>query len=74
MTGGRPTSPVWRILFYHRVPAGDELAVSPRSFAQHMDFLASQSYNVVDVVEAVDLLGNGSLRPRTVGLSSTTAS
>jgi peptidoglycan/xylan/chitin deacetylase (PgdA/CDA1 family) len=69
-TGGRLDIAGLRILFYHRVAAGrDELAVSPRSFSQQMDFLASQSYNVVDVVEAVDLLRNGSLRARTVGLS-----
>jgi peptidoglycan/xylan/chitin deacetylase (PgdA/CDA1 family) len=69
-TGGRLDIAGLRILFYHRVAAGrDELAVSPRSFSQQMDFLASQAYNVVDVVEAVDLLRNGSLRARTVGLS-----
>jgi peptidoglycan/xylan/chitin deacetylase (PgdA/CDA1 family) len=69
-TRGRLDIAGLRILFYHRVAvARDELAVSPKSFAQHMDFLASQSYNVLDVVEAVDLLRNGSLRPRTVGLS-----
>jgi peptidoglycan/xylan/chitin deacetylase (PgdA/CDA1 family) len=69
-TGGRLDIAGLRILFYHRVAAArDELAVSPRSFSQQMDFLASQSYNVVDVVEAVDLLRNGSLRARTVGLS-----
>jgi peptidoglycan/xylan/chitin deacetylase (PgdA/CDA1 family) len=69
-TGGRLDSTGLRILFYHRVADDrDELAVRPRSFAQQMDYLASQLYNVVDVVEAVDLLRHGSLRPRTIGLS-----
>jgi peptidoglycan/xylan/chitin deacetylase (PgdA/CDA1 family) len=59
-----------RILFYHRVADDrDELAVAPRSFAQQMDYLASQSYRVVDVVTAADLLERGNLPARTVGLS-----
>jgi peptidoglycan/xylan/chitin deacetylase (PgdA/CDA1 family) len=69
-TRGRLDIDGLRILFYHRVADDrDELAVSPRSFARHMDYLATQSYNVVDVVEAVDLLRSGSFRPRTIGLS-----
>jgi peptidoglycan/xylan/chitin deacetylase (PgdA/CDA1 family) len=69
-TGGRLDTAGFRILFYHRVAdERDELAVSPRSFRRQMDYLASQSYRVVDVVEAVNLLERGRLRPRTIGLS-----
>jgi peptidoglycan/xylan/chitin deacetylase (PgdA/CDA1 family) len=59
-----------RILFYHRVSDDrDELAVSPRSFRRHMDFLATEAYRVVDVVEAAALLAAGGPCSRTVGLS-----
>lgn len=69
-TRGRLDVAGFRILFYHRVADDrDELAVSPASFGQQMAYLASESYRVVDVVEAVDLLERGSLRPRTIGLS-----
>ena len=69
-TGGRLDTRGLRILFYHRV-ADDraELAVSPQRFAEQMDYLASQSYRVVDVVTAADLLDHETLPPRTVGLS-----
>ncbi len=69
-TGGQLDRAGLRILFYHRVADDrDELAVAPRSFAQQMDYLARQSYRVVDVMTAVDLLDRGTLRARTVGLS-----
>jgi peptidoglycan/xylan/chitin deacetylase (PgdA/CDA1 family) len=69
-TRGRLDVAGFRILFYHRVADDrDELAVSPASFGRQMAYLASESYRVVDVVEAVDLLERGSLRPRTIGLS-----
>jgi peptidoglycan/xylan/chitin deacetylase (PgdA/CDA1 family) len=69
-TGGRLDTASFRILFYHRIADDrDELAVSPRSFRRQMDYLASESYRVVDVVEAVELLERGRLRPRTIGLS-----
>lgn len=69
-TGGRPGTAGLRILFYHRIADDrDELAVSPSSFRRQMDYLASESYRVVDVVTAVDLLERGALRPRTIGLS-----
>lgn len=59
-----------RILFYHRVSDDrDELAVSPRAFRRQMDYLATESYRVVDVVEAAALLERGRPTPRTVGLS-----
>jgi peptidoglycan/xylan/chitin deacetylase (PgdA/CDA1 family) len=59
-----------RILFYHRVSDDrDELAVSPRDFRRQMDYLATESYRVVDVVEAVALLDGGGPCRRTVGLS-----
>jgi peptidoglycan/xylan/chitin deacetylase (PgdA/CDA1 family) len=69
-TQGRPEGVGLRILFYHRVSDDrDELAVSPRSFRRQMDYLASQSYEVVDVLEAVALLDRGSASSKTVGLS-----
>src|SRR4029453_16929335 len=59
-----------RILFYHRVSDDrDELAVSPRNFRRQMDHLATESYRVVDVVEAAALLDRGGPYRRTVGLS-----
>ena len=59
-----------RILFYHRVSDDrDELAVSPRDFRRQMDYLATESYRVVDVVEAAKLLDQGISCRRTVGLS-----
>jgi peptidoglycan/xylan/chitin deacetylase (PgdA/CDA1 family) len=69
-TGGRLDIHGLRILFYHRVADDrDELAVTPRNFARQMDYLASQSYRVVDVVTAADLLDHGTLPARTIGLS-----
>jgi peptidoglycan/xylan/chitin deacetylase (PgdA/CDA1 family) len=69
-TRGRLDTAGFRILFYHRVADDrDELAVSPSSFRRQMDYLGSESYRVVDVVEAVELLERGILRPRTIGLS-----
>jgi peptidoglycan/xylan/chitin deacetylase (PgdA/CDA1 family) len=69
-TQGRPSHAGLRILFYHRVSDDrDELAVKPSKFRQQMDYLASQSYRVVDVLEAADLLDRGELSSRTVGLS-----
>jgi peptidoglycan/xylan/chitin deacetylase (PgdA/CDA1 family) len=69
-TQGRPEGVGIRILFYHRVSDDhDELAVTPRRFRQQMDYLASQSYRVVDVLEAVKLLDNGAASAKTVGLS-----
>jgi peptidoglycan/xylan/chitin deacetylase (PgdA/CDA1 family) len=59
-----------RILFYHRVSDDrDELAVSPRNFRRQMDYLATESYRVVDVVEAAALLDRGGPYRRTVALS-----
>lgn len=59
-----------RILFYHRISDDrDELAVSPRAFRLQMDYLATESYRVVDVLEAAALLERGRPAPRTVGLS-----
>jgi peptidoglycan/xylan/chitin deacetylase (PgdA/CDA1 family) len=59
-----------RILFYHRVSDDrDELAVSRRAFRQQMDYLAAESYRVVDVLEAVDLLDGGDRPHRVIGLS-----
>ena len=69
-THGRLDTYGLRILFYHRVSDDrDELAVSPKSFLRQMDYLAAESYRVVDVVQAFSLLQRGALRPRTIGLS-----
>ena len=69
-TQGRPEGLGLRILFYHRVSNDrDELAVSPRSFRHQMDYLAAQSYRVVDVSEAVAILDNGAASSKTLGLS-----
>jgi peptidoglycan/xylan/chitin deacetylase (PgdA/CDA1 family) len=69
-THGEPDASGLRILFYHRISDDrDELAVSPRKFRLQMDHLASQSYRVVDVLEAAALLDRGDPPPRTVGLS-----
>ena len=69
-TGGRLDTTGFRILFYHRIADDhDELAVSPAAFRRQMDYLAAESYRVVDVVEAFDLHERGALRPRTIGLS-----
>ena len=59
-----------RILFYHRVSDDrDELAVTPRRFREQMDYLASEGYRVVNVLEAVRLLRGGTIPPRTVALN-----
>ena len=51
---GRGKPPGLRILFYHRVAdEPDELAVSPRRFAAHMDRLADDGLLALDVEEAV---------------------
>ena len=69
-TEGRDEGEGLRILFYHRVSDDrDELAVSPRDFRLQMDYLATESYRVVDVVEAAALLDQGVSCRRTVGLS-----
>lgn len=66
----REDEPGLRILFYHRISHDpDELAVGRRAFRQHMDYLATESYRVVDVLEAVDLLDSGEPVPRAIGLS-----
>ncbi len=68
--GGRSPGEGVRILFYHRVADDrDELAVSPRNFRRQMDFLATEAYRVVDVVEAAELLDRGEPAGHTVGLS-----
>lgn len=69
-TQGRPDSTGLRILFYHRVSDDhDELAVTPKAFREQMDYLASESYRVVNVVEAARLLEERAWTPRTIGLS-----
>jgi peptidoglycan/xylan/chitin deacetylase (PgdA/CDA1 family) len=69
-TQGRPEGVGLRILFYHRISdEPDELAVSPRRFRRQMDYLASQSYRVVDVLRAVELLDRGAASPTTLGLA-----
>jgi peptidoglycan/xylan/chitin deacetylase (PgdA/CDA1 family) len=69
-TDGQDEGDGLRILFYHRVSDDrDELAVSPRDFRRQMDYLATESYRVVDVVEAAELLDKGVSCRRTIGLS-----
>ena len=69
-TAGQEEREGLRILFYHRVSDDrDELAVSPRNFRRQMDYLATESYRVIDVVQAAELLDEGRPPPRTVGLS-----
>jgi peptidoglycan/xylan/chitin deacetylase (PgdA/CDA1 family) len=69
-TRGRLDTSGLRILFYHRVSDDrDELAVAPKSFAEQMDYLASQGYRVVDVLSAIDLLDSGGQLARTVALT-----
>lgn len=60
-----------RILFYHRVSdEPDELAVSPRKFREQMEYLATEGYDVLDVVSAAKLLSNrGGPPPKTIALS-----
>ena len=68
--GGREVEDGLRILFYHRVSDDrDELAVSPRDFRRQMDYLATESYRVVDVVQAAEMLDRGVSCRHTVGLS-----
>ena len=69
-TRGRFEPSGLRILFYHRVcDDRDELAVTPRRFREQMDYLASEGYGVVNILEAVRLLRGGTIPPRTVGLN-----
>ncbi len=69
-TRGRLDTSGLRILFYHRVSDDrDELAVTPSSFAEQMDYLASEAYRVVDVLSAIDLLESGKPLARTVALT-----
>jgi peptidoglycan/xylan/chitin deacetylase (PgdA/CDA1 family) len=69
-TRGRLDTSGLRILFYHRISDDrDELAVTPLSFAEQMDYLASEAYRVVDVLSAIDLLESGKPLARTVALT-----
>jgi peptidoglycan/xylan/chitin deacetylase (PgdA/CDA1 family) len=67
---GRPDERVLRILLYHRVANdGDPLAVPPRRFRDQMDYLASEGFRVLGLLEALELLDSGSVAPRTIGLT-----
>lgn len=69
-TRGKLRTEGLQILFYHRVSDDrDELAVTPRSFREQMDYLGSEGYRVVDVVTAADLLDAGDPPRRTVALT-----
>jgi peptidoglycan/xylan/chitin deacetylase (PgdA/CDA1 family) len=69
-TRGRRDEGALRILLYHRVSDdGDPLAMAPRRFRDQMDYLASEGFQVVGLVEAVALLDSGSIAPRTIGLT-----
>lgn len=66
--GGADESDV-RILFYHRVADdSDELAVSPRRFRAHMEYLAENGYEVLDISRLWDALVDGSRAGKAVGL------
>ena len=59
-----------RVLFYHRISDDrDELAVTPKSFAEQMEVLAAARLQGVDVATAVNMLIAGELDPRIVALS-----
>ena len=67
---GRPDASGLRVLLYHRVSDDDDpLAVTPTRFRQQMDTLARDGYRAVDLLEALRLLDEGALGPRTVGLT-----
>lgn len=69
-TQGRPDVSGLRILLYHRVSDDDDpLAVAPRRFREQMACLAAEGYRVVDLIEALDLLGAGVAPPRTIALT-----
>lgn len=69
-TRGRPDVSGLRVLLYHRVSDDDDpLAVTPARFREQMDVLAASGYRVVDLLEALWLLDNDTLPPRTVGLT-----
>jgi len=69
-TRGRVADDALRILFYHRVSdEADELAVKKSRFSRQMELLASEGFRVVDVPEAVRLLGSDEPPSRTVALS-----
>jgi peptidoglycan/xylan/chitin deacetylase (PgdA/CDA1 family) len=67
-TRGRPDGGGLRILLYHRVAEdGDPLSVSPRRFAQQMDFLAAEGYEAADLLTALARMHAGAAR--VVGLT-----
>ena len=69
-TRGHIADNALRILFYHRVcDEADELAARPRRFSRQMEHLANAGFRVVDIPEAVRLLGNDELPSRTIALS-----
>ena len=69
-TRGNIANNALRILFYHRVSDdADELAVKKSRFSRQMELLASEGFRVVDVPEAVRLLGSDESPARTVALS-----
>lgn len=69
-TRGRLDTSGLRILFYHRISTDrDELAVTPKAFAEQMEYLASQAYRVVDILSAVELLDSGQPLARTVAMT-----
>jgi peptidoglycan/xylan/chitin deacetylase (PgdA/CDA1 family) len=69
-TRGRPDTSGLRILLYHRVADDDDvLALAPRRFREQMEYLASEGYRVVDLIEALALLDAGQPSAGTVGLT-----
>jgi peptidoglycan/xylan/chitin deacetylase (PgdA/CDA1 family) len=69
-TRGRADTSGLRILLYHRVDDDDDaLALPPRRFREQMDYLASEGYRVVDLMESLALLDAGEAPPKTIGLT-----
>jgi peptidoglycan/xylan/chitin deacetylase (PgdA/CDA1 family) len=59
-----------RILLYHRVSDDpDPLALRPAKFRAQMEYLASNGFQALDAVTALDLLYAGHLEPRTVAIT-----
>lgn len=59
-----------RILVYHRISDDrDDLAVTPQRFREQMEFLASNGYEVIDVVSAGARLGGGAPLERVIAMT-----
>jgi peptidoglycan/xylan/chitin deacetylase (PgdA/CDA1 family) len=67
---GRSSFSGLRVLVYHRVHTDDDpLAVTPSRFQEQMALLAAEGYRVLDLAQAVELLGRGELPDKAVALN-----